>query len=60
MAGWALMRFLFEQNVVIPVTDLALLMAGAAIASACIGLFHGRDALRRTPLASLREVAEPQ
>ncbi len=60
VAGWALMRFLFEQNVVIPVTDLALLMAGAAIASACIGLFHGRDALRRTPLASLREVAEPQ
>ena len=60
VAGWALMRFLFEQNAVIPVTDLALLMAAAAIASAGIGLFQGRDALRRTPLAGLREVAGPR
>jgi putative ABC transport system permease protein len=60
VAGWALMRFLFEQNAVIPVADLALLMAAAATACAGIGLFHGRDALRRTPLAGLREVAGPQ
>ena len=54
------MRFLFEQNAVIPVMDLTLLVAAAALASACIGLFNGRDALRRTPLAGLREVGEPQ
>ena len=60
VAGWALMRFLFEQNAVIPVMDLTLLVAAAALASACIGLFNGRDALRRTPLAGLREVGEPQ
>lgn len=59
-ASWALMRFLFELRVYLPATDLILICAATAIASASIGLFHGRDAIRRTPLAGLREIAEPQ
>jgi putative ABC transport system permease protein len=59
-AAWALMRFLFERNVHLPGAELILICSVVAIATAGIGLFHSRDTLRRTPLAGMREVAEPQ
>ncbi|MEE9279804.1 MAG: FtsX-like permease family protein [Myxococcota bacterium] len=59
-AAWALMRFLFQQSAALPWADLILICIAVGLASACIGLFHSRDTLRRTPLAGLREVAGPQ
>jgi putative ABC transport system permease protein len=60
VAAWALMHFLFEQGLVLPVADLALIVGLTSIVTATIGLLSSRDALKRTPLAGIREIADAQ
>ncbi len=60
VAAWALMHFLFEQGLVLPVADLALIVGFTSIVTATIGLLSSRDALKRTPLAGIREIADAQ
>ena len=58
VAGWALVRFLFDLEFHLPAGGLTLLSAGVALLTATIGLAASRGVVRRTPLAGLREFAE--
>ena len=57
LAGWLMVRFLFDLEFQLPVGQLALVAAAVIALSLLIGLLLGRDALRRPPLATLREAA---
>lgn len=55
IAGWLLMRFVFNMPFNVPVALLAALWVGVSAAAALIGMLNSRDALRSTPLAALRD-----
>lgn len=57
-AGWGLVHFLFEMDFHLPATALAALWLGVVGLTAGIGLLNGRDALKKPPLAVIRELAE--
>jgi len=58
VAGWALVTFLFELSFRLPLLQLAGIGLAAAVTTVLVGLVAGRDALRRAPLAVLREIGE--
>jgi len=58
VAGWALVRFLFEMTFRLPLLPLAGVGLLAVAATLFVGLITSRDALARPPLAVLREIAE--
>ena len=55
LAAWALVHFLFEQTFHWPLRDLGLLWLVAVGLSTALGATHARPALRRPPLAGLRD-----
>jgi len=57
-AGWGLVHFLFELDFHLPGAALAALWLGVVGLTAGIGLVNGRDALKKPPLAVIRELAE--
>ncbi len=58
VAGWGLVHFLFELNFHLPVAALGALWLGVVVLTTTIGLANGRDALKKPPLAVIRELAE--
>ena len=58
MAGWGLVRFMFELEFHLPGVPLAALWLGVAALTTVIGLANGRDVLKKPPLAVIREIAE--
>jgi putative ABC transport system permease protein len=54
VAGWALLRFLFESPFHPPFAPLGALSAGVVVLTALIGLWSGRDVFARPPLEALR------
>ncbi len=57
-AGWALVTFLFELSFRLPVLSLAGFTLASIVVTTLIGLLSSGDAVRRPPLAVLREMAE--
>ena len=55
VAGWLLVTRIFEMTFTLPVLPLAGGLVGVVALAALIGLVNGGEALRRTPLAVLRE-----
>jgi putative ABC transport system permease protein len=55
VAGWALMKWVFEIPFVLPAASLTLLPAGLVVMTVTVGLWSSRDVLRRAPLEVLRE-----
>jgi putative ABC transport system permease protein len=55
IAGWLLMRFVFEFDYDVPWTELALIAVVVTVLAAVLGMLNSREALRSTPLAALRE-----
>jgi putative ABC transport system permease protein len=53
-ASWALVRFVFESPFTLPLPGLAVLSAGAALATVVVGLLGSREVLSRPPLEVLR------
>ena len=58
IAGWGLVRFMFELEFHLPGVPLAALWLGVAALTTVIGLANGRDVLKKPPLAVIREMAE--
>ncbi len=58
IAGWGLVRFMFELEFHLPGVPLVALWLGVAALTTVIGLANGRDVLKKPPLAVLRELAE--
>ena len=58
IAGWGLVRFLFELSFHFPTAHFAALWLGVVVLTTGIGLANGRDALKKPPLAVIRELAE--
>lgn len=58
IAGWGLVRFLFELNFHFPIAHFAALWLGVVALTTGIGLANGRDVLKKPPLAVIRELAE--
>ncbi len=58
IAGWGMVRFVFELDFHLPALPLAALWLGVAALTTLIGLANGRDVLKKPPLAVLREIAE--
>ncbi|MGH7555027.1 MAG: FtsX-like permease family protein, partial [Longimicrobiales bacterium] len=56
-AAWALMRFFFEIEFHLPIGILLATSLGAAALAVAIGFANSGDALRRTPIAVLREAS---
>jgi putative ABC transport system permease protein len=54
-ASWAVVRFFFELEFVLPILALAGGAAAVAIMAAVLGMANSREALRGTPLSVLRE-----
>jgi putative ABC transport system permease protein len=59
-ASWGVMHLLFGVSPALPLGELGLICAAAALASMLVGVSYGRDAIRRTPLAGMREIADPR
>lgn len=57
-AGWALDHRFFNLPFVLPVGELLALAAVVTVLTLAVGLLNAREAVRRPPLAVLREVAE--
>ena len=55
IAGWLLMRFLFEMEFALPVTALLVIWLIVTVSAALLGMLNSREALRDTPIAALRE-----
>lgn len=55
IAAWLLITRTFGMPFVLPLPPLLLSLAGVIALAAGVGLLNGREALRRTPLAVLRE-----
>ncbi|HXE57355.1 MAG TPA: FtsX-like permease family protein, partial [Gemmatimonadales bacterium] len=55
LAGWGLMRFVFETDFALPLGPLLGLGLGVAALTASVGLWNGSEAVRQTPLEALRE-----
>jgi putative ABC transport system permease protein len=58
VASWALMKFFFKLDFVLPWLALFGLWLGVALLAVVIGLLNSRDVFRRPPLAVLREISE--
>jgi putative ABC transport system permease protein len=54
LAGWALLRFVFEAPVSVPPQGLGLLSAGLVLLTAAVGLWSAREVFGRPSLESLR------
>jgi putative ABC transport system permease protein len=54
-AGWALAKWLFEVDYVVPVLPLLWLTLTVTALSAAVGLLASREVFRHTPLEALRE-----
>ena len=54
LAGWALLRFLFESPFPRPDAPLAALSIGVVALTAAVGLWSGREVFARSPLEALR------
>jgi putative ABC transport system permease protein len=54
LAGWALVRFLFESPFYPPLAPLGALSIGVVSLTAAIGLWSGREVFARSPLEALR------
>ena len=57
-AGWALARFVFEMPYRVPWGSLAAAWLLASALTVAVGLASSRSVVRRSPLATLRELAE--
>jgi putative ABC transport system permease protein len=55
VAGWALMKWVFEAKFVMPAGSLALLALGLTALTVSVGLWNSREVLQRAPLEVLRE-----
>jgi len=55
VAGWALMKWVFEVKFVVPAGSLAFLAIGLTALTVSVGLWNSREVLRRAPLEVLRE-----
>jgi putative ABC transport system permease protein len=55
IAGWLLIRLVFELEFAVPVGSLALLWLLITASAAGLGMLNSREALRSTPLSALRE-----
>ncbi|HSJ10717.1 MAG TPA: FtsX-like permease family protein, partial [Longimicrobiales bacterium] len=55
LAGWLIMRFVFEMEFELPLVELVSVWLGVTAAAAILGMLNSREALRSTPLAALRE-----
>lgn len=55
IAGWLLIRLVFELEFTVPVTSLSLLWLLITASAAGLGMLNSREALRSTPLSALRE-----
>ncbi len=58
LAAWGLVRFVFELEFHMPALALAGLWVGVVTLTAVVGVFNGRDVLKKPPLAVIREYAE--
>ncbi|HVR69313.1 MAG TPA: FtsX-like permease family protein [Vicinamibacteria bacterium] len=54
LAGWALVRFLFDARFTWPGTGLGLLSLAVLALTVVVGLLNSREVLRKPPLAVLR------
>jgi putative ABC transport system permease protein len=54
LAGWALVRFVFDARFTAPVASLAALSLSVVAMTVTVGLLSSLDLFRRTPLAVLR------
>jgi putative ABC transport system permease protein len=54
LAGWALVRFLFEARFTWPGASLGLLALGVLAMTVTVGLWNSREVLKKPPLAVLR------
>jgi putative ABC transport system permease protein len=54
VAAWALARWLFEGQFVLPALPLAALTLGVVGLTVVVGLLNSRDVIRRRPLEVLR------
>jgi putative ABC transport system permease protein len=57
-AAWPIVSILFELEFRVPVLPLAAACVSVAVLTAAVGVLHGRDAARRSPLAVLRDAGE--
>jgi putative ABC transport system permease protein len=55
IAGWLLIRLVFELEFAVPVRSLTLLWLLITASAAGLGMLNSREALRSTPLSALRE-----
>ena len=58
IAGWALIRFLFELTFYLPGVRLMGFWLATALLTTAIGLANSRDVVKRTPLAGMRDLGE--
>ena len=58
LAGWGLVRFVFELEFHMPAVALTGLWLGVVALTAGVGVWNGRDVLKKPPLAVIREYAE--
>jgi putative ABC transport system permease protein len=54
LAGWALVRFLFEARFSWPGASLLALALGVVVLTVAVGLWNSREVLKKPPLAVLR------
>ena len=54
LAGWALVRFVFDTSFALPVLDLALLLLVVLAIAVAVGLAGSTEVWRRPPLEVLR------
>lgn len=55
VAGWALMKWVFEVKFLMPFGSLLVLALGLMALTVSVGLWNSREVLRRSPLEVLRE-----
>jgi len=54
VAGWALMRFVFEQRFTLPFPQLSGLAVGVVLVTVVVGVWNSTEVFRAPPLAILR------
>jgi putative ABC transport system permease protein len=54
VAGWALLRFLFDSPFTLPAAPLAAFSLGLVALTAAVGAWSARDVFSRPPLEALR------
>ncbi|MDH5804942.1 MAG: FtsX-like permease family protein, partial [Gemmatimonadota bacterium] len=56
VAGWGLIRFMFEMDFVLPLASLFWLTSGVTVLTTALGVYNGRDAVKYPPLAVMRKL----